>query len=343
MTEISSSSAPAAFKRLCVVGGGAWGTALAHLLAENGAGVTLLLRDPDLADEINRTRENAPYLPGVRLAERLIATIDDKAALDGADAVVYAAPAQAARAFFARLALEAPENLTVLLCSKGLERATGAPLSTVLEEAWPGAVPAVLSGPSFAHDVASGLPTAVTLACADQACAERWRASLARPHFRLYATSDVIGAELGGAMKNVLAIAAGAAEGAGLGESARAAAIARGFAEFQKLGAALGARPETMAGLSGLGDLILTATSKASRNMSLGFELGRGRSLAEIEKTRRTVSEGAATAAAIVALAERHGVETPLSKAVADLISGDRTIRQITDELLARPPKREGG
>ncbi|MEM6413702.1 MAG: NAD(P)H-dependent glycerol-3-phosphate dehydrogenase [Pseudomonadota bacterium] len=343
-----SMSDTAHFERVIVYGGGAWGTALAQLMAPKGVSVSILMRNAKAALGINTDRENRLYLPGIALHENIVAVTDADAVIGAADALVYAGPAQAARDILQTLfdayrvtRSSTGEQFPVLLCSKGLERSSGLPLSTVLSEAFPKAAKAVLSGPSFAHDVASGLPTAVTLAASDPGVGARWSRTLSGPSFRLYSTTDILGVELGGAMKNVLAIAAGAAQGAGLGESARAAVIARGFSEFQKLGATLGARTETMAGLSGLGDLILTATSKASRNMSLGFELGQGRSFADIQGDRSTVSEGAATAAAIVELGRANNIDAPLAKAVADLIDGVRDINQIKDDLLARPAKSE--
>jgi glycerol-3-phosphate dehydrogenase (NAD(P)+) len=235
-----------------------------------------------------------------------------------------------------------PAAAALVLCSKGIERATGKMLTEVLSEVWPEASPAVLSGPSFARDVAEGLPTAVTLAAADAALGARWMATFSAPHFRPYLSDDLIGAELGGAVKNVLAIAAGAVQGRGLGDSARAALIARGFAEFTRLGVAMGAKAETMAGLSGLGDLILTATSPQSRNMSLGIELGKGRSLDAVLGEPTAVTEGVATAPAVVAMAKRAGVDMPICAAVADLVSGARGLDEIIAALLARPLKTEG-
>lgn len=214
-------------------------------------------------------------------------------------------------------------------------------MTEVISAVWPEAQPAVLSGPSFARDVARGQPTAVTLACADEALGAKWLATIGAPHFRPYLSDDLTGAELGGAVKNVLAIAAGVVEGRGLGESARAALIARGFAEFQRLGVALGAKRETMAGLSGLGDLILTASSPQSRNMSLGIELGKGRSLEDVLGERNTVSEGVATADAISSLAQKAGVDAPICAAVSDLVNGRKSVDQIIAALMARPFKSE--
>lgn len=328
------------FRSVAVIGGGAWGSALASLIAENGVETLIWALEPEAAAAINEKHENIIYLPGVRLSGNLAAT-SDLSATAGRDAYLFVAPAQHARAMFSALQAAAAETAPVVLCSKGIERATGKMLTEVLSEVWPTARAAILSGPSFARDVATGLPTAVTLAADDAALGARWMATVSAPHFRPYLSDDLVGAELGGAVKNVLAIAAGAVEGKGLGDSARAALIARGFAEFQRLGLAIGARAETMAGLSGLGDLILTATSRQSRNMSLGFELGRGRTIGEILGERRAVTEGVATAPAVVAMAKRVGVDMPICAAVAELVSGARTLDQIIAALLARPLKSE--
>lgn len=334
-------SAASPYHSVAVVGGGAWGTALAALIAANGVDTLVWALEPETADAINRFRENRLYLPGVRLPEGVKATAT-LAATAGRDAYLFVAPAQHARAMFGQMKEVAPAGAALALCSKGIERATGKMLTEVLSEVWPAATPAVLSGPSFARDVAAGLPTAVTLASVDAGRGARWAATVGAPHFRPYLSDDLVGAELGGAVKNVLAIAAGVAVGRGLGDSARAAVIARGFAEFTRLGLARGAKAETMAGLSGLGDLILTATSPQSRNMSLGIELGKGRGLEAVLGERTSVTEGVATAPALVAMAARAGVEMPISSAVADLVSGARGLDEIIAALLARPLKAEG-
>jgi glycerol-3-phosphate dehydrogenase (NAD(P)+) len=335
-------SGPASpFRSTAVIGGGAWGTALASLIARNEVETILWALEEEAARSINVRRENAIYLPGVRLPEALRATARLETT-GGREAYVFVVPAQHARRMLQQLRNVAPAHAPLALCSKGIERATGKLLTEVLAEVWPEAEAAILSGPSFARDVAEGLPTAVTLASRNAAIGARWMATIGAPHFRPYLSDDVVGAELGGAVKNVLAIAAGAVVGRGLGDSARAALIARGFAEFTRLGVARGAQPETMAGLSGLGDLILTATSPQSRNMSLGIELGRGRSLDDVLAERRSVAEGVATAPAVVAMAQRAGVDMPICAAVADLVSGARGLDAIIAALLARPLKAEG-
>lgn len=333
-------SRTAPFSSIAVIGGGAWGTALASLCATNGVTTLLWTREEEVADAINKSRENTLFLPGVKLPEALKASNDLGMAADY-EAILFVVPAQFARPLLNELREVLPGQRPVALCSKGIEQTSGLLMTAVLGAVWPEAVPAVLSGPSFARDVARGLPTAVTLACADEAFGRRWIETVGAPHFRPYFSDDLVGAELGGAIKNVLAIAAGAVEGRGLGESARAALIARGFAEFQRLGVAIGARPQTMAGLSGLGDLILTASSPQSRNMSLGLELGKGRALDEILGERNTVSEGVATAAAVVNLAKQAGVEAPICEAVAALVAGDKTIDALIGEILSRPFKTE--
>ena len=290
---------------------------------------------------INSAHENTDFLPGVPLPDALKAAESLGMASD-CEAILFVVPAQFARPVFAELRTVTNGNrVPVALCSKGIERDSGLMMTEVMSAVWPEAVPAVLSGPSFARDVAKGLPTAVTLACADPALGERWVATVGAPHFRPYLSGDLTGAELGGAVKNVLAIAAGVVHGRGLGESARAALIARGFAESQRLGIAPGAEAQTMAGLSGLGDLILTASSPQSRNMSLGVELGKGRPLGEILDERNTVSEGVATAGAIHALAVKAGVDAPICEAVAALVSGAATADQIIAALMARPFRTE--
>lgn len=330
------------FGSVMVVGGGAWGTALANLVAGKGIATALWAREDAVVRAIKDTGENSVFLPGVRLDPRLNATSD----LSGAasiDAVLMVAPAQYNRAMFADLRQFAPEMVPIALCSKGIETDTALLMTEVLTEVWPEARPAVLSGPSFAIDVAQGMPTAVTLACADKLLGERWVASIGAQHFRPYLSDDLVGAELGGAVKNVLAIAAGVVVGRELGESARAALIARGFAEFQRLGVALGGKMQTMSGLSGLGDLILTASSPQSRNMSLGIALGQGRALDDVLGERNSIAEGVATAPAVLSLAKKAGVETPICAAVAAIVSGEKTVDELITALLSRPFRQETG
>src|SRR5207342_2784566 len=278
--------------RIGIIGGGAWGTALAQVAAAGGRESLIWALEGDVVDAINARHENSVYLPGLTLADGVRAT-SNLTDLASCDALLAVTPAQHTRAVLAQL----PDcDKPLVLCSKGIEEASGALLHEVAREACPDSQIAVLSGPTFAHEVAKGLPTAVTLAAEDAALAERLRGRLAQPAFRIYVSDDVAGAEIGGAVKNVLAIACGVVEGKGLGQNARAALIGRGFAEMTRFGLACGAKRETLAGLSGLGDLVLTCTSTSSRNYSLGFGLGQGRSAAELMVDRRTVAEGAFTA-----------------------------------------------
>jgi glycerol-3-phosphate dehydrogenase (NAD(P)+) len=325
------------FNSVLVVGGGAWGTALASLSARNGVPTVLWAREEEVVVSINETHENTSFLKGIDLPPELTAT-GDLAEAAKADAIIFVVPAQFARTMLAELReVTGMAAKPVALCCKGIERESAALMTDVIADAWPEAQAAVLSGPSFAIDVAKGLPTAVTLACPDAELGQKWANTVGAPHFRPYLSDDLIGAELGGAVKNVLAIACGVVEGKGLGESARAALMARGFAEFQRFGVALGAKPASMAGLSGLGDLILTCSSRQSRNMSLGYEIGQGGKAADILASRKTVSEGAATAGPLLNLAHEHGVDMPICEAVVELLSGKVDADEVISGLLNRP------
>lgn len=323
-------------ERLGVIGGGAWGTALAQVTSAGGE-VLLWAREPEVVEAINGSRENPLFLAGQTL-DRAIRATGDVAQLAECDAWLVVTPAQHMRAV-----LEAAPRCAkpLVLCAKGIEERSGQLLHHVAAASCPGASIAVLSGPTFAHEVAAGLPTAVTLAAEDQALAEELRARIARPTFRIYLSDDVAGAEIGGAVKNVLAIACGVVEGAGLGQNARAALIARGFAEMTRFGVASGARPETLAGLSGLGDLVLTCSSVSSRNFSLGVGIGQGRPAAELMSDRRTVAEGAFTAPVLARLATEMGIEMPVVAAVEKLLTGGANVDQVLHELLSRPPRAE--
>lgn len=332
------------FEHIGVIGGGAWGTALAQVCARAGAGkarnVTLWARESEVVEAVNTRHENAAFLPGIALDPAIRATnaLDE---LAHADALLMVTPAQHMRAVCAGLAPTLKAGTPVLLCAKGVEQGTHKLLTDVLSEALPKAIPAVLSGPSFAAEVARGLPTAVTFACADESLATALMAAIGIPTFRPYYSSDLIGAEIGGAVKNVLAIACGIVEGKKLGASARAALTTRGFAEMTRLGLALGARAETLAGLSGLGDLVLTCNSPQSRNMSLGLALGQGKSLTEILGARSAVTEGVHSATAVVDLAATLNVEMPISQAVASIVTGKADIDEAIAALLTRPFKSE--
>jgi glycerol-3-phosphate dehydrogenase (NAD(P)+) len=322
--------------RIGVIGGGAWGTALAQVAAQGGE-TLLWSREPEVAGSIAASRENSLFLPGVPLSEAIRPTTE-LADLAECDAWLVVTPAQ-----HMRKVLEAAHSCprALLLCSKGIEEASGLLLHRVARETCPGAAVMVLSGPTFAHEVAAGLPTALTLAAEIEAEAEAVRARLALPAFRIYLSDDVAGAEVGGAVKNVLAIACGVVEGRGLGQNARAALIARGFAEMTRFGLARGARAETLAGLSGLGDLVLTCSSTSSRNFSLGKGLGQGRQAAELMADRRTVAEGAFTAPVLRRLAEAEGVEMPIVAAVDDLLAGRADVDAVLGRLLSRPLRPE--
>lgn len=322
------------------MGAGAWGTAIAQMLTREGQSVLLWAREPEVADGVNTRHENSAFLPGVPLNPALRATphLGD---LAGCDAVFCVTPAQHTRATLARFKEWLKPGTPVVLCSKGIELSSGKFMSEVLCEELPAAVPAVMSGPSFAIDVAKGLPTAVTLAIRDAACGAELIQAISTPTFRPYLGTDLLGAEVGGAVKNVLAIACGIALGKGLGRSAHAALIARGYAEMTRLAAALGADAETLTGLSGLGDLVLTCSSEASRNMSLGLALGQGMALADILGARHSVTEGVATAPVLRQLARARGIEMPISEAVAAVIEGEISVDEAILALMMRPVKAE--
>ncbi len=323
-----------------MIGAGAWGTALAQVAAKAGRSVTLWARESEVVASVNGSHENTTFLPGIALDESLRATADLKEAA-AADAILMVTPAQHMRRVLEELAPDIAAGKPVVLCAKGIEQSTNRLLTEVLAEAMPQATPAVLSGPSFAAEVARGLPTAVTLACEDEQVAEALAHAIGLPTFRPYYSSDLTGAEIGGAVKNVLAIACGIVEGKKFGDSARAALTTRGFAELTRLGLAMGARAETLAGLSGLGDLILTCNSPKSRNMSLGIALGEGKTLDEIMGSRNSVSEGVHSATAVVALARHHGIEMPIAEAVAEIVTGTATVDNVIAALLARPFRSE--
>jgi len=320
-----------------VVGGGAWGTALACLGRRAGRRVTLWSRDPAVSAAIARDRTNPVYLPDLALDDG-IAAAADVAALADCDVLLLVCPAQAVRELSARLPSRAP----VVICAKGIEVATGLLMPEVVGETLPGREIALLSGPSFAEEVVRGLPTALSIATTDPTLGQSLAGALAAGAFRPYWTHDVMGVALGGAFKNVLAIAAGIVEGRGLGYNAAAALVTRGFAEMARLGQALGAELETLTGLSGLGDLVLTCHGPLSRNRSLGLAVGKGASLAGYMAGRRQVVEGAATAPAVLARAARHGIELPICAAVDAILHHGVDLDETVRGLLARPLRREG-
>ena len=323
---------------LGIIGAGAWGTALAQALASDGSAVTIWAREPELVEEINTSHTNSLFLPSARLAETVTAT-NSLADLGDFAAILVVTPAQHLAAILAQLP-EGPRD--IVLCSKGIEAGTGRLMSDVARDAAPYARLAVLSGPTFAHEVAAGLPTAVTLACGDgEAQWERLAPLIARPALRPYYSDDEIGAEIGGAVKNVLAIACGVVDGLGLGQNARAALIARGYAEMLRFGLARGARAETLAGLCGLGDLVLTCSSTSSRNFSLGKALGEGMSATEALAGKNSVAEGAHTAPVLAELAAREAISMPIVEAVNRLLAGEAPARAVVADLLARPLRPE--
>jgi len=325
--------AETAYSHIAILGAGAWGTALAAIAARAGRRVTLWGRDGGLLVDIT-AGENPRYLPGIELPEDISVTTT-LAVAAGGEAIILAAPAQETRALLTQLAplLRAPTPLVI--AAKGMEQGSGRLMNEIVAEAAPGHPAAMLSGPSFAREVASGQPTAVTIAAPD-GIAGRLQATLSTPSFRPYASDDVTGVALGGAAKNVYAIACGVVDGLVLGENARAALLARSFAELARLGTALGARAETLMGLSGLGDLVLTATSDASRNFAAGVELGRGKSAAVLAAPGHPLAEGLATAPALVARARAAKIELPIAEAMADLIAGTLPVADAVARLMSR-------
>jgi glycerol-3-phosphate dehydrogenase (NAD(P)+) len=326
-------------QRVAVIGAGAWGTALAVLAQRAGRATTLWVRRPELAADLRGARENRNYLPGIAFDAALAIETDLAAAL-AADAVVYAQPAQHFRAF-CRTAAPLWRNAVLVIAAKGIERESGALLHEIASAELPDAPVVILSGPSFAAEAAAGLPTAVALAGHDAGAVERLMTAFAFGAFRPYGSDDPVGVEVAGATKNVLAIACGIVMGKGLGENARAALMTRGLAEVTRLAIAKGGRAETLMGLAGLGDLILTCTSLKSRNTSLGYELGRGARLADILAQRRSVTEGVTTAAAVVALAAQLNVDVPIAAATAGILREGTGIDEAITALLARPLKHE--
>jgi glycerol-3-phosphate dehydrogenase (NAD(P)+) len=325
-------------EKIAVLGAGAWGTALANVAATGRAGVVLWGHAPDHVAALARDRENRAFLPGLPLAAGVEPSADEASVAD-ASVVLAVVPAQAMREVARRFRPHLRAGAAVIVCAKGIERGTRLFMSEVAAEELPQARLAVLSGPSFAADVCRGLPTAVTLAASDEALARRLCELLSTRAFRLYRSTDVRGVEIGGAAKNVLAIAAGMAEGRALGASARAALIARGFAELMRLGRAFGVNQETLMGLSGLGDLVLTCGSEQSRNFALGAALARGE--APLAAAHGKLAEGTFTAAALVAMAQERSVEMPIAEAVDAILTGRIDVDQAIEALLMRPLRAE--
>jgi glycerol-3-phosphate dehydrogenase (NAD(P)+) len=319
--------------KIGVIGGGAWGTALAQVASQRGETILWALEE-EVVSSVNDRHENLAFLPHIPLNETIRAT-SDLAELDVCDAWIVVTPAQHMRSVLEKVPTG---DRPLVLCSKGIEERSGKLLHEVAQEVCPSAPVAVLSGPTFAHEVATGLPTAVTLACEDRALGQALRARINLVNFRTYCTDDVAGAEVGGAVKNVLAIACGIVEGKRLGQNARAALIARGFAEMVRFGLAMGGRRETLAGLSGLGDLVLTCNSTSSRNFSLGKAIGEGHDVHDLLKDRRTVAEGAHTAPVLNRIAVARDVDMPIVGAVDELLGGEVGLDTLLETMLSRPP-----
>ncbi|MDH3737825.1 MAG: NAD(P)-dependent glycerol-3-phosphate dehydrogenase [Alphaproteobacteria bacterium] len=323
-----------------VIGAGAWGTALATVAQRAGRKVVIRAREADVVDAINTRHANPDYLPDIALDPAILAT-DDFEAAARADIVLLVTPAQFARATVSSIQSHLAPGTPVVICAKGIEQTTGKLLSEAIAETAPDITLAVLSGPTFADEVARGLPTAVTLACENLDLANALVDALGTPAFRPYASHDVVGAQIGGAVKNVIAIACGIVDGRGLGQNARAATIARGLAELARFGAALKVDPRTLMGLSGLGDLTLTCTSVASRNYAVGKALGEGATTDEIMSGRRTVAEGVSTAPAVLTRAEALGVELPICAAIKTILHDNADIDATIAAVLARPFRTE--
>lgn len=325
-----------------VLGAGSWGTALAAHLAEVGRGVTLWGRDPHLMARVASERTNAPYLPGIQLPVELRLTSDLAEALHGARYVIVAVPTHGFRAVMRAAAPHVHPDAVLISAAKGIETGSLCRMSEVTTEETAGRHPVVvLSGPSFAREVAERLPTALVAASTDEEAVLGVQEELRGPWFRLYASDDVVGVEIGGALKNVIAIASGIVESLDLGHNARSALITRGLAEMSRLACAMGGRRETLAGLGGLGDLVLTCTGSLSRNRHVGLELGRGRPAAEVLAEMRMVAEGVRTTTAALALGERHGVELPIAAQMAEVLSGEKLPRDAAGALMLRPQRDE--
>ena len=330
-------------KRIGIIGAGAWGTALAMVARHAGRDVVIQAREPDVAAAINASHENPVYLPGVALDPAIRATTDIVQAAAGADAVLLSVPSQFMRAAIGGLKGVLGDGVPAVICAKGIEQASHALMSEIVEDVLPATPVAVLSGPTFAAEVAADLPAAVTVACADADMALRLSEALGTPRFRTYRSVDLIGAQLGGAVKNVLAIGCGIVEGRGLGDNAGAALITRGLAEIVRLGTAKGAKAETLMGLCGIGDLVLTCNAMQSRNFSLGVGLGRGETLDQILSARTSVAEGVSNASSVCELAGTLNIEMPICRAVDDILNHGADIDATIAGLLSRPIPVEAG
>ncbi|NOZ42794.1 MAG: NAD(P)-dependent glycerol-3-phosphate dehydrogenase [Alphaproteobacteria bacterium] len=325
-----------AYNKIMVVGGGAWGTALAAMVTTAGHDCRLWAREDAVVSAINDTHENKDFLPGITLPNALKAT-GDIAEAAWADTILLVVPAQFVRAVSQELKPRLEESIPIILCAKGIEQSSGKLMSGIINEVMPKSPLVVLSGPTFAREVALGLPSAVTIASKYQQIARNVADTLGQPAFRPYLSRDVVGAEIGGAVKNVLAVACGIVAGLRLGENARAALMTRGLAEMVRFGEIFGAKRETMMGLCGLGDLILTCSSPQSRNMSLGMALGQGMSVNAIMSDRKTVAEGYHTASILAEIAARENIEMPISGAVNQILHHDGNVKAMVQDLMKRP------
>lgn len=319
-----------------VIGGGAWGTALAQMLASNGRKTIIWARESEVVDSINNTHENSVFLAGVPLDKSLKATTDLQEAASS-DILLLVTPAQFVRSTCEAIKPKLEEGKPLVICAKGIELDTGLLLSQVVEQVVPTAVIAVMTGPTFASEIARGLPGSATIASSDKDVAQELQDVIGVPRFRPYTTTDIIGTQLGGAIKNVIAIACGVVHGRNLGESARAALVTRGVAEIARLGVAMGANRETLLGMCGIGDLMLTCSSMQSRNFSLGAALGQGKSLQEILGSRKEVTEGVHTVRSTLSLAKKHAVDMPISESVAHLLDDGYSVDDAIEEMLNRP------
>ncbi|ADB76612.1 NAD(P)H-dependent glycerol-3-phosphate dehydrogenase [Geodermatophilus obscurus] len=329
--------------RAAVLGAGSWGTTFAKVLADAGCTVLLHARRPELAHEIGETRENAEYLPGIRLPDRLRATADAAEALADAEIVVLAVPSQSLRDNLTEWAPLLPADAVLLSLMKGIELGSTKRMSQVIREVT-GAGPdrvAALSGPNLAREIAEEQPAATVVACTDHDRAAQVQAACHTPYFRPYTNQDLVGCELGGAVKNVIALACGITEGMGFGDNTRASLITRGLAETARLGAALGAEPTTFAGLAGLGDLVATCSSPLSRNRTFGERLGRGMSVEEVQRSTRQVAEGVKSCRSVLDLARAHGVDMPLTEAVVRVCHDGVPVTQMVKEIMSREAKPE--
>ena len=341
LSDLESYREKTPYEKVFILGAGAGGTAIANTAARAGREVTLWCRNDEVIDTMTRGQENKKYLPGVLIEEEIKVTKDLNLAKD-ADAIFIVCPAQHFREMIEKLPKDIDEKVPFVICSKGIEIDTGKILSTVLQEVHPGRVFAVLSGPTFASETAKGWPTAVTVACTDRDIVRNVANAVSHKTFRPYITDDPIGAQICGAVKNVIAIACGIIHGNGMGDNARAALVTRGLQEIWRLGNAMGAKRKTFMGMSGIGDLMLTCSSMQSRNFSLGVMLGQGRSLEDILKGRTSVTEGVYTADSVIKLASKHAVDMPICRAVQSILKGEETVKNAIESVLTRPLNDEG-